>query len=984
MSKPTTIRTTLIHLLLRTLRNSWALLAWLSLMGVARPQNGDDFPEIRNSKSEESLFPMPAEQAVKELQLPAGFKATVFAKEPDVQNPIAMAWDTRDRLWIAENFTYSERAQRFDLSHRDRVLVFEDRDGDGQADSRTVFCDNVQMLTSVEVGLGGVWLMCPPQLLFVPDENNDAIPDGPARVVLNGFDVAQDNYHNFANGLRFGPDGWLYGRCGHSCPGKIGLPGTAMDKRVPLDGGIWRYHPQKKTVEVLCHGTTNPWGHDWDEHGELFFINTVIGHLWHMVPGCHFKESFGESQNPRVYQRMDMIADHYHFDRKGNWTESRDGKANDLGGGHAHIGAMIYLGKQWPDSYHNRLFTLNMHGRRTNVERLERSGTGYVGKHEPDVFLMSDPFFRGIDLTIGPDGNCYVIDWSDTGECHEHNGVHRRSGRIYRISYGKQATHQPLVKPWCAAGTGRLPKLWSDYREGKVTTDHLHELLEDPDEHLRVWAIRLLTDFWPLDYVQGPSSTAIYPNEPLTVSKLVKMAEVDQSGLVRRQLASTLQRLPVAERIKLASALSSRVEDIDDVDMNLLVWFGISPTGDKDPGQLVSLAVNCKWPMLTASIARYISSGSPKDATALNQLIEAGCAMTAVKQASLLTGLSEGFHGWRKSTKPASWEKFTASFEKGSPEVREQVLKLSALFGDGLALDHIRAIAMDSKAANRDRQQALETLIESRPADLRKVCESLLDTRVVNATAAKGLAVFDDPAIAKLLVQKFKRFQPDDRALVMEILASRPSFAEVMLDELAGGKSPITRDDIKATHARQMRNFGDKRLNDKVASAWGTINDSPAEKAAEIERWKGLLNNASLATANLPAGRALYDKTCSQCHKLFGAGKAIGPELTGAQRSSLDYLLGNILDPSAVVGKEYRMSIVLLDDGRTISGLITNRDDKKVSIRTATDEVTVETESIETIKESNVSAMPDGLLQNLSEQQVRDLIAYLMSPVQID
>ena len=202
------------------------------------------------------------------LKLPPGFTATVFAAEPDVRNPIAMAWDTRGRLWIAENYTYAERPKRFDLQLRDRILIFEDQDGDVRFDSRKVFTKETQRLTSIEIGHGGVWAMCPPQLLFVPDQNRDDVPDGPVQVVLDGFTVPTENYHSFANGLRWGPDGWLYGRCGASAPGEIGRPGTPDKARLSLRGGIWRYHPTRKTVEVLTAGPMNSWGHDWDAHGE--------------------------------------------------------------------------------------------------------------------------------------------------------------------------------------------------------------------------------------------------------------------------------------------------------------------------------------------------------------------------------------------------------------------------------------------------------------------------------------------------------------------------------------------------------------------------------------------------------------------------------------------------------------------------------------------------------------------------------------------
>lgn len=974
-----------------------------------------DFPEPYNSEPG-NPSPMSPQDALKALKLPEGFKATLFAAEPDVQNPIGMAWDAKGRMWVAENYTYAERAKRFDLSLKDRVIILEDKDWDGVAETRKVFTDDVQMLTSVEVGRGGVWLMCPPQVLFIPDRNGDDIPDGEPEVVLDGFTVAEANYHNFANGLRFGPDGWLYGRCGHSCPGKLGVPGTPDDQRVPMKGGIWRYHPEAKVVEVLTHGTTNPWGHDWDANGEMFFINTVTGHLWHLIHGAHLVDS--NTPNPLIYEKLDTIADHYHYDRTGAWSESRDGKANHLGGGHAHIGMMIYQADQWPEYYRNKLFTLNMHGRRTNVERLERNGSGYVGKHEPDVFLSDDPWFRGIEISTGPDGSGFILDWSDTGECHESTGVHRSSGRIFRVSYGeptKRASdywnaplHENLDRllndpsVWFEriirmgiSGSGTEPSMVSTKLKALLRSDDgtttarlralwmLHIIgelspglfLEDKNEHLRVWAVRFLTESWPLDRITGPATDAFYPDHAEARTALIQMAKDDKSSLVRLQLASTLQRFPVSKRAELAAALLSHTEDANDPFLPSMVWFGISPLAKHDPMALVQLAKVCTWPKTLRWIARSLAT-QPE---ALNALL-------AVNSSDdVLEGMTEAFKGIRKAPKPANWDRIVVPALAGSVPAKAGTTKLirdlSILFGDGRALDDVKQVALDGKADIAARESALKTLIEARPPDLRSVCEQLLETRGLNTLAASGLALFDDPEIGLKIAKSYRKFNPADRATVVGTLVSRPAFAKALLAEVAAGRIP--RSDLSAFHARQIRGFNDQALTKQLVDAWGELRDSSADKKELIEKTKARLTPDVLAKANLRQGRVLFTAVCGACHMMCGQGGKIGPDLTGSGRANLDYLLENIADPSGVVSADYRMSLLTLKDGRQLSGVIAESNDRTLTLRTLTEPLTLDRAEIVKQETSPMSMMPEGLLLALQPEQVRDLIAYLMHPVQV-
>lgn len=983
------------------------------------------FPEPYDSEPPHAQPPAPAESLAM-LDLPDGFHATLFAAEPDLRNPIAAAWDHRGRLWVAENFTYAESGKRFDLDLRDRVLILEDTTGDGRADTRRVFTDEVQMLTSVEVGRGGVWLMCPPQLLFVPDADGDGIPDGEPVVVLDGFTVAKNNYHNFANGLRWGPDGWLYGRCGHSCPGNLGLPGTPDALRVPMKGGIWRYHPERKTVEVVVHGTTNPWGHDWDEHGEGFFINVVNGHLWHLIAGAHFKESFGQPGNPHIFERLDTHADHWHFDTGKPWHQSRDGAANDFGGGHAHVGMMIYQGDQWPAADRGKLFTLNLHGRRANVERLERHGSGYVGRHEPDRFASADTWFRGIDITTGPDGAGYVLDWSDTGECHDHTGVHRNSGRIYKISYGEPRPRPDLtdLATLTPAGIERLlrhPNAWHERqlrvrlhtagaadetvtRLREIATDPaesaahrlralwacraldaaeptwLAPLLDDENEHLRVWAVRLLTDGGAIDTLTGEIRVGKSPLESAVLAKLAAMAAADPSGLVKLALASAMQRLPLAERAEIAAGLVTDPAHADDHNLPAMVWYGLIPLAEADPAAVAAIAARCRWPQTLEWIARHATGRLGSDPQDLGRLLAAAAERDPAAKLAILRGIAEGLAGATEPAAPPGWDTFSASVptSDGDDEAATLLRTLGGLFGDRDSLAALKAIARDPDARADRRREAMRALIAVRPPDLRDIAAALLGDPAMAGVAAAGMAHAGDPEIGELLCRHLPDVPPEGISEVVEVLVQRPEWSASLLRHIAAGKLP--RNVVTAHHARRIRDHADDALAAQLGTVWGDLRDSPEELRREIEAWKTRLTPETLAAADLARGKTHYATLCATCHKLHGHGGDLGPDLTGSGRAELDYLLTHTVDPNVSVGADHRMTILTLRDGRTIAGAVATATPRTLTLRHPGGETTVDRGAIASQRTSPLSMMPEGLLTGLEPDAVRDLIAYLMHP----
>lgn len=996
---------------------------------AALAARAEDFPKLYNSEPG-NPSPLSPAAALAKIRMPPGFQATLFAAEPEVQNPIAMAWDARGRLWIAENFTYAERAKRFDLSLHDRILIFEDGKGDGHATSRKVFTDSIQMLTSVLPGEGGVWAMCPPNLVFLPDRNGDDVPDGAPEVVLDGFTVAKENYHNFANGLKWGPDGWLYGRCGASCPGDVGAPGTPPELRVPLRGTMWRFHPQRKVFEALSFGTTNPWGHDWNADGELFFINTVNGHLWHGIPGAHYVRPHTRDPNPHAYELIDLHADHWHFDTGKSWTDSRDGKADAHGGGHSHIGAMIYQGDNWPAQYRGRLLTFNQHGRRLNCERLERSGSGYVGRHEPDAVFFDDPWARVIDLDYGPDGGVFVIDWSDTGECHDSTGVHRESGRIFKITCAatnaaagvRGPVHLPGMSDADLVGLHRSPNewfvrqarrqlvarasagkdqygavgpllalvaqgdadlslraLWTLFAIGGTNERYLSELLRHQDERVRAQAVRLLSDAWPLDRIAGLApEPAPASRSAALLPEFVRLAKEDPSGLVRLALASTLQRIDVSQRAELASALVARKEDAADHNLPLLVWYGLIPVAGADAAAVARTAGVCEWPATRRLAARRLAADLEKNPAPLNALLGAAVQKDAAFQTDVLNGLLEAFTGWRKATAPEAWPAFQKKLSAGADEMLQaRINNLGALFGDGRAIDEVKHIATDSNAGIEARKVALQTLIDNRIEGLRPICESVLHTKYLNNVAVRGLALENDPALGAKMAAALKSFDRHERPTLISVLTTRPAWAQALLDAVE--KGGVERGEITASFVRQIRSLNDEAVNRRLSAVWGEMRETPADKKKLIADLKARLKPDVLAKADKAQGKIMFTALCSACHTMYGQGGRIGPDLTGSQRDNLDYLLDNIVDPSAVVAADFRVTTLTLKDGRVLSGMIAARTDKTVTIKTATESLTLDRADVTVTQDSQLSMMPEGLLQALPPEQVNNLIAYLMA-----
>ncbi|MEO8494997.1 MAG: PVC-type heme-binding CxxCH protein [Planctomycetota bacterium] len=954
---------------------------------------------------------LPPEEAAANMTVPTGFRVQLAAGEPQVHQPIAFSIDHRGRVWVAEAHTYPNRAPEGE--GRDKIIILEDTDGDGTLDSRKLFTEGLNLVSGMEVGFGGVWVGAAPYLMFIPDKDGDDQPDGEPQVLLDGF--GYHDTHETLNSFIWGPDGWLYGCHGIFTHSKVGKPGTPDDQRVPMNAGVWRYHPTKHRFEVFAWGSSNPWGVDFNDNGQAFITACVIPHLYHVIQGARYQRQAGTDFNPYIYDDIKTIADHAHYAgsiRDHAWWghEPADipNTTSKAGGGHAHAGAMIYLGDNWPDKHRDQLFFNNIHGNRVNNDLLERQGSGYVGHHGNDLLLANDHWFRGINLKYGPDGSVYLIDWYDPNACHRTNPEiwDRTNGRIYKVSYGKteapkidlsELSDVELVKlqmhknDWYVRTSRRIMQergvtedarllldivtigetsrklraLWALHATGGVPTAKALSLLNSDDEYLRAWSIQLQLE-------DGKASPAL-------VDRLSELASKDESPVVRLYLASALQRLPLEHRWPIAEGLVSHAEDAADHNLPLMVWYGIEPLVAADPARALKLGQTAAIPILN----RYIIRRAASDNQLLNDVV---VAVTVAKDADsrllLLDEMLNAFEGRVDIPMPPAWSSaYDELVASDNESIRQRADQIAVALGDRRIFPRMRTTLTDATADMKLRARAMDILVRGRDKESAQAFQAILVEPKLRGAAIRALASLDDPQTAEAILGQYARLTDVEKPDAIATLVARPSYAAALLDALDDGRVPRT--DVHAYHIRQLQRFENAELTSRIKEAWGEIRESAKDKIEHILTLKKSLAPEFLAEADVSNGRMLFTKTCASCHTLFGEGGKVGPDITGSNRVNLDYLLTNIVDPSAVLGKDYRMTILATTDGRVVSGLIQKETDSAVTLRTINDTIVVPKSDIEERQLSEQSLMPERLLDALKSEELRDLVAYLGSPTQV-
>jgi putative heme-binding domain-containing protein len=960
--------------------------------------------------------PLSPEAALAQFDVSEDLKIELVVSDPEIAQPLFMTWDGHGRLWVVEYRQYPDPAGLTMVSRdtylrtvydkvpppppnhvrgADRISIHTDTNGDGLPDEHKVFVDGLNLATSCAIGRGGVFVTNPPYLLFYPDQDGDDVPDGDPVVLLEGFGI--EDSHSVINSLRFGPDGWLYGAQGSTVSAAVRKPGSKEPPILTLGQQIWRYHPEQERFEVFAEGGGNTFGCEIDAWGRVYSgHNGGDTRGFHYVQGGYYRKGFGKHgplSNPYAFGFFEDMQ-HASVPR---FTHN----------------FVIYDDSVLPERFHGKLFGIEPLQGRVVASDVQPDKSSFRTEDIERPLTSKDPWFRPVDIKTGPDGYVYIADFYEQRidhSSHYAGRIDRSSGRIYRLvprDGGRETQHVPdysslptgalieaLTHPvrWHrqtaqrvlgdrrdvaavpqlkkllseTVGQPALEYLWALHNSGGLTDAVALQLLQHPEPHVRAWTVRLVCDRRQVD--------------PAAAAALAQLAADEPYIVVRKQLASSARRLPTAQALPILKHLIKYDEDAADIHQPLLLWWALEAhvQGTEMSALLQQLLPQQdSWDrplvqqhLLERLMKRLAMSGTRAELLAAAELLSAAPNSDATNR--LLQGFESAFRGRSMAVLPEQLVEAIAATGGGS-------LTLRILQNQPDAVEAGLQLMQDSKAELSQRSAVIEALGTLQTGQVNRGLQQLVASEndpklLIPAIAA--LQRSSEPEVAEVVLGRLDDLPADVRSVAESMLSSRSEWSLAFLRAVGDGR--LEQADVSEQALRRMLMHDDDRIRDLIHARWGQVTGATtAQMSREADRIRQILSSGS---GNPKQGKVQYRQLCGRCHYLFDEGGQIGPDLTPFVRSDVERVLQNIINPSLEIREGFENHVLITTDGRVLTGFVADRDSQVVVIRGVDgNNVIVPSDDIEELRAIPQSVMPEGTLKTLTDQQIRDLFAYLRS-----
>lgn len=931
-----------------------------------------------------------------------GLNVNLFAAEPMVANPIHMNFDNGGKLWIATSPIYPQIKPG--AIPNDQIVVLEDSDGDGRADKKTIFADDLLIPTAVLPDeMGGAYVANSTEVIHLSDTDGDGKADR-KRVVLSGFGT--EDTHHIVHTFRWGPDAAVYFNQSIYIHSHLETPHGVQRL---LGSGIWRFDPQTVSASVSMRGLVNPWGHIFDDWGQGFATDGASG--WginYAFPGIAYQTAVGFSQTLRGLNP----------------------------GQPKHCGLEIITGSHFENSWQNNLLTSDFRGNRVNRFSLTPEGVAYASKQLPDLMSSDHRAFRPVDLKMAPDGSLFVADWYNP--IINHGEVDFRDsrrdykhGRIWRVS---QKDRQLVRSPNFAKATPaelvqfmELPEQWNRFkarvelknrilitntasfeevaaplekllnssnpkqqREALWTLDALNQLSNrqlrlglnsadhrvraatlrmvsnksTPNSECQTWVVSMLDDSHPQVRLEAINAWRRYC-DPSTADVLFKFFDMEQDQYTKFLLTQALKDtqtywLDKLESTPISNSPESMIEVLSVVN------------SDQAVGPLFKLLKTMSGQKNEQKIIQLI--GNRGNSSQLKQLFEYGLAnpkLTTAVNATLLDAAKK-----RKVRVAFEPEALKSKFKK-----IPATMNLAGAWRIKPLQNDLKTVALDSnKIPKNFRLQAIMGLAAfGDTKTLAMIASDPKQDKAIVAPTLKLLAGVNTQLSAKLTTQFLRQLSADE-------LKQYYSIIEVFINRKNGV-------------AELVKEFRNLELNGQSQQALVTLLNKSGQRAKPLSDAIGAIQNRKIKmkfskaelnalikeveqTGNASRGETVYRRSnlnCIKCHAIGGSGGIVGPDLISLGASSpMDYIIESLVDPNSKIKEGYHTTTILTDDGRLFSGKLISQSDTQVTLRDAENkELVFSDEEIEEQKISNQSLMPTDAVATLDRVDFLDLVRFL-------